>query len=230
MGNFSSNARLQERETPLASFFNSNNTNPNRTKSEDKDVKLQRALETEISKREADIKMLKMRRKEHETLMRAELAANNRSAALQHYTMKKQLDAQINQIQVCTAKLNKELTALYTHKMHASTMALMKQTSRHFVKTTAAAGSVDNAIMYADALADAHSTVEEVSDALDYGDRTQTDETDEGWQQVLQEFNTKSQTPPNESIDLQNTAPVPTTALPQTQSVAVQPPQQQIGL
>lgn len=187
-------------ESPLTSFF-STQTSALKAKTkpaEDKDSKLQRALESEIQKRNADIKMLKMQCKDHANQMNTELQASNKSAAYQHHKATVNLNAQISQIQMCTAKLQKELMALYTHKMHASTMALMKQTSRHLVKSTASAGSVENAIQYADAIAEAHSTVEEVSDALNYGD---ADTDDDSWQQVLSDFNDKKQAQIHSSED-----------------------------
>lgn len=177
-------------ESPLASFFSNTSSKVKETPTEDKDTKLQHALENEIAKRNADIKMLKMRNKDHVSQMNAELASASTDAAYQHHVASKNIKAQIQQIQVCMAKLQKELSALYTHKMHASTMALMKATSRHFVKSTAAAGSVDNAIEYADNLADAHSTVEEVADALTYGDTT---EVDDSWQKIVDKFNAEQQ-------------------------------------
>lgn len=181
---------VHKTESPITSFFSNTTLKVKGTAAEDKDTKLQRALENEITKRNADIKMLKMRNKDHVSQMNAELILANSDAAYQHHVASKNINAQIQQIQVCTAKLQKELSALYTHKMHASTMALMKATSRHFVKSTAAAGSVDNAIEYADNLADAHSTVEEVADALTYGD---TAEVDESWQKIMHKFNAEQQ-------------------------------------
>lgn len=190
-----------ESTTILSRYFSSASDGHAKSKTKTKltkDEKIQNMLETEIKSREADIKMLRIRANHNRQMMMSDLRNGNKKNAYQYHTTVKSIELQISKIQACVSKLNKELSAIYEHAMHARTMDLMKQTSRHFVKSSAAsAGSVENAIAYADALADAHAAVEEVGDALNYdGSSTLAPDDDEEWLQIL-----KSMEPEKDSAE-----------------------------
>ena len=101
-----------------------------------KDEKIQSLLENEIRSREADIKMLRIRANHNRQMMMTDLKNGNKKNAYQYHKTVQSIELQISKIQSCIGKLNKELNAIYEHAMHARTMDLMKQTSRHFVNSS----------------------------------------------------------------------------------------------
>lgn len=182
------NGPSTESTTMLSRYFSSATESKPKFKVKlSKDEKIQQLLENEIKSREADIKMLRIRATHNRQMMMADLKNGNKQNAYQYHKTTKSIELQISKIQACVSKLNAELSAIYEHAMHARTMDLMKQTSRHFVNSSvSSAGSVENAIAYADALADAHAAVEEVGDALNFsGSTTISADDDEEWQSIL---------------------------------------------
>ena len=167
----------------LSSYWASadkSNANPQAAAKLSKSEQLQSRLTAEIDARQADIKILRLRLKASQTRRSEELAAKNKDAAFLQHQDCMRTKQQIGMIDMCIRRLTKELTAMYTHTMHHDTMKLMKEAARHFVKDSVGMNA-DHAVGYADALADAHVSMNEVGDIITQDETASAAEVDDEW-------------------------------------------------
>ena len=127
---------------------------------------LQVRLQSGIKSRETECRMIRVKIKMSEDSRTASFKRGDNANARVHHADVVASRVQIVAVQSSIRTLENELQKMYTAAMHKETMQLMKDSAKHLYKVNAGPATVDNAILYTDALADAHATIEEVGDIL----------------------------------------------------------------
>jgi hypothetical protein len=184
---------------------------------------LQSKLNAEISARQADIQILRLSLAASQARRAEELAAKNKEAAFLQHQDCMRTKQQIDLIDMCIRRLTKERTAMYTHAMHQDTMKLMKETARHFVKDSAGMNA-DHAVGYADALADAHVSMNEVGDIITQDDTASGAEVDDEWLQLCKQLEPDHTQPAQPGVGRAVALPSPPPRAPTPPTALLPPP------
>ena len=181
---------------------------------------LQVRLQSGIKSRETECRMIRVKIKQSEESRSLAFARKDTSAARVHHADVVSHRAQINAVKASIRTLENELQKMYTAAMHKETMQLMKDSAKHLYKVNAGPATVENAIAYTDALADAHANIEEVGDILQ-ADAGNAPPDDAEWLALLAEHTSSPAVTPAAPQPAPAYPPVPVVAPPTPTPAAV---------